>query len=321
MDEIKQIKHKKLYKILSLSASGVLVVVLSIVFFTARVSAKIYYNAQATPRAIIYEGDIQGFLPPSATPDYEEINVNYKISWDSGEETTGTKIYFHYVWSSGDLSYVKITTDVAGNNVFEYWERPTGGSMGRLFFNGSHITISSYGRLQDYILFLSVDTESIRQNKLFYFFFFEDVYYENGYDDGYASGYDEGYDIGNEEGFFTGENYGRNDVINNPHNYDLFTQEDLDEETQKARDFIIQHIQENPHSYGLYNDADLEEAKAQERKETEANLTGFVGGILGAIQGFFNIRLGNTKLGAIILIPFSISVVWFIIKQFRGGGD
>ena len=321
MNEIKEIKRKKLYKILSLSASGVLIVVLCLVFFTARVSAKIYYNEQATPRAIIYEGDIEGFLPPTTIPDYEEINVNYKISYDSGEEQTGTRIYFHYVWSGGDLSYVKITTDATGNNIFEYWERPTGGSMGRLFFNGSKITISSYGKLQDYILFLSVDTESIRQNKLFYFFFFEDVYYKNGYDDGYDYGYDDGYDDGEDYGFERGEIWGKNEILESPNDYDLYTAQQLREAELEGQAEGIADVKRFPNEYGLFSEADLERAKAEARQETEADLTGFVGGILGAIQGFFNIQLGSVKLGAIILIPFSISIVWFIIKQFRGGGD
>lgn len=50
-------------------------------------------------------------------------------------------------------------------------------------------------------------------------------------------------------------------------------------------------------------------------------VSGFIPPILDAVQAFLNISFGGVTLGAIFLIPFSISFVWFIVKQFRGGGE
>lgn len=43
-------------------------------------------------------------------------------------------------------------------------------------------------------------------------------------------------------------------------------------------------------------------------------------GLFDGIQGFLDIKFGQISIGAIILIPLSITIVWFIIRQFRGGG-
>lgn len=50
------------------------------------------------------------------------------------------------------------------------------------------------------------------------------------------------------------------------------------------------------------------------------NVSGFIPPVLAAVQAFLDIRFGSVTLGAIFLIPFSITFVWFIIRQFRGGG-
>ena len=47
--------------------------------------------------------------------------------------------------------------------------------------------------------------------------------------------------------------------------------------------------------------------------------TGWISAFFGAFSSFFAIKLGSVSLGAIILIRVSISVVWFVIKMFRGG--
>ncbi len=52
-----------------------------------------------------------------------------------------------------------------------------------------------------------------------------------------------------------------------------------------------------------------------------SNVVAVVQVVINAIQAFLDIKIGTVSLGAIVLIPFSISVAWFIIKQFRGGGD
>ena len=43
-------------------------------------------------------------------------------------------------------------------------------------------------------------------------------------------------------------------------------------------------------------------------------------GFFDGMQGFLNIKFGQISIGSIILIPLSITIVWFIIRQFRGGG-
>jgi len=43
-------------------------------------------------------------------------------------------------------------------------------------------------------------------------------------------------------------------------------------------------------------------------------------GLFDGISGFLNIHFGPVSIGQIILIPLSITIVWFIIRQFRGGG-
>lgn len=44
-------------------------------------------------------------------------------------------------------------------------------------------------------------------------------------------------------------------------------------------------------------------------------------GLFEGFQGFLNIEIMGISLGTIILIPFAITFVWFIIRQFRGGGS
>lgn len=45
-------------------------------------------------------------------------------------------------------------------------------------------------------------------------------------------------------------------------------------------------------------------------------------GLFNGFQGFLNIEIMNgLTIGTLILIPFAITFVWFIIRQFRGGGS
>lgn len=44
-------------------------------------------------------------------------------------------------------------------------------------------------------------------------------------------------------------------------------------------------------------------------------------GLFEGFQGFLNIEIMGISIGTIILIPFAITFVWFIIRQFRGGGS
>lgn len=56
-------------------------------------------------------------------------------------------------------------------------------------------------------------------------------------------------------------------------------------------------------------------------EHTEFITTHWFTGMFDAISDFFNIQIGGMTLGGIILIPFSITFVWFILRAFRGGGS
>lgn len=50
------------------------------------------------------------------------------------------------------------------------------------------------------------------------------------------------------------------------------------------------------------------------------DITGWMLALIDGMSAFLSIKFGPVTLGAIILIPFSITLVWFIIRLFRGGG-
>ena len=55
--------------------------------------------------------------------------------------------------------------------------------------------------------------------------------------------------------------------------------------------------------------------------ETNQINMGWIQSIFQAMQGFFNIQIfPHVTLGIIVGIPFIISLAWFVIKMFRGGG-
>lgn len=71
------------------------------------------------------------------------------------------------------------------------------------------------------------------------------------------------------------------------------------------------------YNYGIYNQ--LTPAEVEEKYQSDITL--WIWAVIDAISGFFSIQIGSVSLGAIVLIPFAITFAWFIIKQFRGGGD
>lgn len=51
------------------------------------------------------------------------------------------------------------------------------------------------------------------------------------------------------------------------------------------------------------------------------NVMSWITGFISTLGGFFAIKFGSVSLGAIVLIPVAISLVWFILRLFRGGGS
>lgn len=54
-------------------------------------------------------------------------------------------------------------------------------------------------------------------------------------------------------------------------------------------------------------------------EEDTTNFMAWVGAIFSAVGGFFNIKLGDTTIGAILLIPLMLSIIFVILKIWRGG--
>lgn len=48
--------------------------------------------------------------------------------------------------------------------------------------------------------------------------------------------------------------------------------------------------------------------------------TSWISGIFEAFGDFFAIKIGPVSIGAIVIMPVAISLVWFILRMFRGGG-
>lgn len=48
--------------------------------------------------------------------------------------------------------------------------------------------------------------------------------------------------------------------------------------------------------------------------------TNWMTAIFRTFQAFFDIKFGSVSIGAIVIIPVAITIVWFIMRLFRGGG-
>lgn len=294
-----------------ISLSALIAVLAGVLLANVSVGAKLYYNVEAIPKAYIRESDLSSFLIPSNTETYEEIYVNYVISYDDGDEISGDTLYCFYRWQSGDLKYVKITTNSGGTNIVQYWQDI--GAMGRLYYNGTYLNTAA-GELQDYTMFLAIDDENARQNRLFYFYFFEDIAYQDGYDSGLQVGYNNGTAAGIAA------------VQAAPSNYGLYSQNEYNAAYQVGYSAghsagIIQgvlDVQAAPSDYNLYTQAQYDQA--YQDGMNAVNIPSFIRSLLAGIAAFLNIKIGSVSIGAILLIPFSISMVWFVIRQFRGGG-
>lgn len=50
------------------------------------------------------------------------------------------------------------------------------------------------------------------------------------------------------------------------------------------------------------------------------NALGWIFSLFDAFTEFFAIKLGPVSIGAIVIVPLAISLVWFILRMLRGGG-
>lgn len=124
---------------------------------------------------------------------------------------------------------------------------------------------------------------------------------EAGYTDGYNLGYGEGLDVGYYNGYETGH-------------YDGYTEGEAYGYTTGLDEGYWVGLDEGLKVSGY------KEAYDKGVQYTENTASTWFKGIFKGIQGFLDIRIMNVSIGAIILVPFAITFVWFIIRQFRGGG-
>ena len=95
--------------------------------------------------------------------------------------------------------------------------------------------------------------------------------YNNAYNDGYTAGQQ------SSSNYQDGFNTGKNDVVNNPNNYDLYTQQQY----QQNYDNGVNNVVNNPNNYNLYTDQQYQQNYDD----------GYINGIKFANQGFL---LGST---------------------------
>lgn len=124
---------------------------------------------------------------------------------------------------------------------------------------------------------------------------------EAGYNDGYNLGYGDGLDVGYYNGYETGH-------------YDGYVEGEASGYSAGLDEGYWLGLDE-----GL-NVSGYKEAYDKGVQYTENTAATWFKGIFKGIQGFLDIRIMNVSIGAILLVPFAITFVWFIIRQFRGGG-
>lgn len=144
-----------------------------------------------------------------------------------------------------------------------------------------------------------------------------DIAYDLGHDDGYTEGHDDGYD----EGYTIGETAGYNDGLDIGYyngyevgHYDGYTEGDAAGYSRGLDEGYDIGLDEGIQLSGYKEAYEAGIAKA------ENTATTWFKGIFNGLQGFLNIEIMGISIGTIILIPVAISFVWFIIRQFRGGG-
>lgn len=99
------------------------------------------------------------------------------------------------------------------------------------------------------------------------------------------------YNRGLSEGITQGKSDGIREVVNNPNRYNLYTYEQYNENYQRGINETNEGLSMNWFTM-----------------------------IFSTIASVLSLKMfGNVSLGMIVLIPFSITFVWFIVKSFRGG--
>lgn len=67
---------------------------------------------------------------------------------------------------------------------------------------------------------------------------------------------------------------------------------------------------------GFYNGSGINENDYIEKD----NALGWLFALFDAFTAFFALKLGPVSIGAIVIVPLAISLVWFILRMLRGGG-
>lgn len=137
--------------------------------------------------------------------------------------------------------------------------------------------------------------------------------YDEGYADGRVDGYDEGYALGETAGYNDGLDIGYYNGYEVGH-YDGYTEGDAAGYSRGLDEGYDIGLDEGIQLSGYKEAYEAGIAKA------ENTATTWFKGIFNGLQGFLNIEIMGISIGTIILIPVAISFVWFIIRQFRGGG-
>lgn len=108
--------------------------------------------------------------------------------------------------------------------------------------------------------------------------------YQDGYNAGYSDGEGIGYNTGYYEGLNTGFTNGQNSVLNHPHDYDLYTQEEFEDEYDRGYQIGQDDILVDPNEYDLYN---------QQQYDNNYN----VGYNAGETQGYIDGYNGGFEIG------------------------
>lgn len=77
------------------------------------------------------------------------------------------------------------------------------------------------------------------------------------------------------------------------------------------------HYYNKGYNQGYYNGSGINKDDYIEKD----NALGWVFALFDAFSAFFALKLGPVSIGAIVIVPLAISLVWFILRMLRGGGS
>lgn len=140
----------------------------------------------------------------------------------------------------------------------------------------------------------------------------------NGYNDGYNKGYNEGYN----NGLNNGVSIGVDKVINDPNNYDLYNQSQVDEiENNSYSDGYtsgLDYVISNPNEFLLYTSSQLQEAvqqALQEADKTLSNVWTIIRNAASAVSEVMSIQImPGISLATLVGIFVGIPLLLWAIK-------